>query len=601
MILMTDRLNCIFGPVTVIFRRSTVQIFTCACLVSFPLWLSIPSFALAAGIMVDNEDRNKLIEILDVTGGGSEATVLYSTRPQSGQPHSSERCTTNFYLLNLSPGLSGVRPSLLAENQCTHGFGNAHLLANGDMVLVAGDQVETWRLGKGKIGQWSFRTVEALQGHWNEVNSNGAFIDAGADGRLVFAKGYYRKRNDTQTPSGMVVGLNTEGKTRWSLELNEPGVLLGIMDAWATPDGGALLHLVANAMERGAALPGVEAPPGAVVVSQNRLYRVSARGELADPIVIATFQTMDFSNPDSIPDAATDPEGFQAYLEGANDLNQTDTLAAGEVLAIHGPGDSVDVMLGAGSRKARLLRVGKGGEVLLDADLTPVVEAEGLRRWVDFVSDSGQVWLFGSLGTRENRLPQGYVSEIKLPSGPAVTRLAPLSELGLEEARSAGDEDIQYLENNPAQQPKLLSQLAGHPVAISLVYRSRRQAIQIDEIDDQNMVYTEARDERRAAQAKEEQRAQRKVERETRQQDMNREMAAAIGVSEEEYAAMSNKERKEAMVRSGDMEAVMAAAAKQAVRVASPGGNVRSPQSSASSPATTGSSSTFFEVGAVAA
>jgi len=559
---MTWRRKGTPGPVPAELRFFIPQ--ACIGLVLFLLVLIGPSMALAGGITVENQDRNKLIEILDVSSGESDAIVLYSTRPQRGQPHSSERCTTNFYLLRLSRGLRGVQPSLLAENQCARGAGNASLLANGDMLLLAGDQVETWRLGEGRVSQWSFGAVDVLQGRWNELNGDGAAVDVGTDGNLVFAKGYYRKRNDSQTPSGMVVGLDSEGKTRWRLELNEPGVLLGILEAWVTPDGGALLHLLARSMDDGTAIPGADAPEGSLVISQNRLYRLSASGEPTAPIVIASFQMMDFSNPVAAPDMATDPEGFQAFLEGSTDQTRTDAWAAGDVIARPGPNGAMDVLLGARSREARMLRVGKRGEVLLDADLTTVMEQEGLPPWVDFSIDNNDVMLFGSLGTRQNRLPQGYVSRIELPDGPAVTRLAPMSELGLEEARAAGDEELQYLENNPSQQPQRLTLLGDHPVTISLVWRSRRQVIQIDEIDEQSLVYTEARDERTARQAKEVQRAQRKADRESSQQAMSSEMAEAIGVSEEEYAAMSNQERKEAMVRNGDMEAVMAAAMKQA-------------------------------------
>ena len=545
-------------------RTRNVVVCACACMAGAVLVTGIPSLALAAGFTVENADRNKVIEVLDILNGSDKSSVLYSTRPQIDQAHRSERCALNVYLLKLRRGLPVAMPITVAENYCASSFAEARLLSNGDVLLVAGDEVENWRGGAGKTGQWSLGSVDALRGHWNDVNASGAFIDTDPEGRLVFTRNYYRKRGDKTSPSGLVAGLDTKGKIRWRLELIEPGVSLDIMDAWATPDGGALLHLVARSMDDGAAIPGADSPAGSLVISQNRLYRVSAGGEMSAPVVIASFQVMDFSNPAAVPDMATDPEGFQAFLQGAGDQTVTDAWAAGDVMARSGPGESMDVMLGAGSREARLLRVGKRGEVLLDTDLTPVMEEEGLSRWVDFSSDTNRILLFGSLGTRGNRLPQGYVSRIELPSGPALTRLAPLDELGLKEAQAAGDEDLQYLEHNPSQQPQRVALLGDSPLTISLVRRSRRQAIQIDEIDDQSLVYTEARDERRAAQAKKDQRAQRKAHREASQQAMNSEMAAAIGASEEEYAAMSNKERKEAMVRDGDMDAVMAAAMKQA-------------------------------------
>lgn len=535
-----------------------------ACIAGVLLMLGYASLAVAAGFTVENSDRNKLIEILDVLNGQGKAAVLYSTRPQRDQAHQSERCSLNVYLLELQRGLVVSRPVTVAENYCASVFTEAKLLSNGDVLLVAGDEVETWRPGNGKISQWSLGALDALAGKWSRVNESGAFIIADDAGQLVFTRNYHRKRGDKTSSSGLVAGFDSEGKIRWRLELHEPGVLLGIIDAWATPDGGALLHLVAHSMDDGAAIPGTEAPAGSMSISQNRLYRVLANGEMAAPIVIASFQMIDFSNPAAVPDMATDPEGFQAFLEGAGEQDKAAAWAAGDVVARPGTGDVMDVVLGAQSREARLLRIGRGGQVLLDADLTHIIEEEGLPRWVDFSSDTSRIFIFGSLGTRRNRLPQGYVSRIELPSGPALTRLAPLKEPGLKEAQAAGDEDRQYLEHNPSHQPQRVAMLADTPVTISLVWRSRRQAIQIDEIERQSVVYTEARDERRAAQAKEAKRAQRKADREAGKQSINREMAAAIGVSDEEYAAMSNSERKEAMVRSGDMAALMAAANQQA-------------------------------------
>ena len=45
---------------------------------------------------------------------------------------------------------------------------------------------------------------------------------------------------------------------------------------------------------------------------------------------------------------------------------------------------------------------------------------------------------------------------------------------------------------------------------------------------------------------------------------MNKEMAAVAGMSPEEFAALSNKEKKKAMIRQGDIDAMMAMVGKQA-------------------------------------
>jgi hypothetical protein len=109
-----------------------------------------------------------------------------------------------------------------------------------------------------------------------------------------------------------------------------------------------------------------------------------------------------------------------------------------------------------------------------------------------------------------------------------------------------------------------VTNLGGKPLVVSVGWISKRQVLRLHEADEQLMAYTEAFDEKQAKLAKEASRTQRKTNREASKQRMNADMAAALGMTPEEYAALSNKERKEAMVRSGDMDAIMAIMAKQA-------------------------------------
>lgn len=519
--------------------------------------------AWAGGITIQNNDRNKVIVIKDYLDQGSISTILYATRPAMDQAHKSEECTLNFYLLKLDAGLADAQPLLLTDNFCAFDVNNGTILASNDVLLVSGDQVQTWRSGEGKINDWSLGSVDVLSKKWKRANTNGALLDVSRDGKLVFARSYGRTRKDTSSPSGLVVGLDGDGQVRWQIELNEPGVALGVMDVWAAADGGALLHLVARSME-GGGLPGVEAPAGTLISQQNRLHRISENGELLAPIVIGNFQTMDFANPAPIPDMSKDPQGYQAYLKRSSEMSRMHIYTEGQIDAKSGDDSVMDVMMGRNSREARFMRINAGGEVLMDVDLSEVVKGEGLENWVDYTVKSDKVLLFGALSTRKYRLSQGYVSQIDFADESAITRLAPMSDLGLEKARQAGDAELQYLEHNPSQQPQLLARLGNNPLTVSLVYRSRRQAIQLDEIDGQQFVYTEARDERQAKANKEAQKARRKADREAMQEQGNQDMAAAIGVSDDEYAAMGNRERKEAMIRSGDMNAILAAAMKNA-------------------------------------
>ena len=523
----------------------------------------------AAGITIENTDRNQGIVIVDARPVSSGTWILYATQPTLGQAHQAERCAVNYYLLKLEPGLAGAKPELLAENTCFHFGMTGRLLANGDVLIISGARVETWRPGAGKIGEWQLDSLKSL-GHLKgrAGASEGMQTAIARNGDVVLAAPYPRSRNDTTTPSGVVARVSAEGKTLWQRELSEPGTLLSVIDAWPAEDGGGWLHVAARAME-GSKLPGVDAPPGALIVGQNRLYRIDAKGELVANVVLAADQMQDFSAPPPpMPDPGEDPEAFQAALQASlaqsEELIQGKFLGYGDIVGHPRPDGGLDLLVGRRADEAELIRVGAGGDIYLRTSLSEAMTAEGLREWIDFLAGDGQVILFGTLGTRKDRLPQGYLSWIGLDGGSAVTRLVPLDELGLEEARNAGDEDRQYLENNPSQQGQLLTSLAGRPLAVSLVYRSRRPAIQVDEGTEQLVVYTEVRDERRVKTDKEKQREQRKAARQAQKEEMNREMAASIGVSEEEYAAMSNRERKEAMVRNGDMEAMMAAAMKQA-------------------------------------
>jgi hypothetical protein len=234
------------------------------------------------------------------------------------------------------------------------------------------------------------------------------------------------------------------------------------------------------------------------------------------------------------------------------------------IVAAPGYGGDVNLLLRGPGRETRFLRLDRQGRVSRDQSLTEVVENNGLRHWKDFRTDDDQLILFGAVSTRVNRLNQGFISWIALDDDSAHTRLAPLSDLGLEAARRAGDEDIQHLEHSPAHQPVLLTRLGGKPLAVSQVRRSRRPALQLDEGTDQLLAYTEARDEQQAQRLREARSVQRRTEREETLRQQSAKLAAAIGVSPEQYAAMSNQERKQAMVRDGDFDAIQSMVAEQA-------------------------------------
>ena len=109
----------------------------------------------------------------------------------------------------------------------------------------------------------------------------------------------------------------------------------------------------------------------------------------------------------------------------------------------------------------------------------------------------------------------------------------------------------------------MLTSLGGVPLAVGIGYLKGRNTLRLNEATEDLVVFTEVYDERQAKMAKEKARQQRKVDRDAARQGMNADLAAAVGMSPEDFAALSNKERKEKMIREGDPNATMAAIMKQ--------------------------------------
>jgi hypothetical protein len=145
---------------------------------------------------------------------------------------------------------------------------------------------------------------------------------------------------------------------------------------------------------------------------------------------------------------------------------------------------SVDLLLGRGTRKARLVRIDKTGHKVLDRTLTDAMRTRE-HPWQDGYATDQAVFLFGAIGLKATRLPQGFVRRFDLKTGSLETRLAPLVGPGLEASIAARDEERQHLEDDPAQDPQILARIADSPLMISSVNRSGRRALQLTEVTDQ--------------------------------------------------------------------------------------------------------------------
>lgn len=454
-----------------------------------------PSLNWAAGRVVVNADRNLNIVVQDAFATASGTRLLYYTIPDISQPHVREKCAANYYVLDLKPGLTGADPQLLAENYCSHFGMTGRILSNGDVVIVAGDRVETWRAGQGKLGEWLFSGVESLGSYGAEINDGNVPLDVSRSGEVVIAKLRPRKRNDTEPLSGVVMSLGNEGSIRWQYELKTPEVLLGVVRAWTTRDGGALLYVTAQPMS-GAQLANSSGPQGALVNYEERLYLLSSTGALSRTMVVGRNTMPDMSQPMEMPDFSADPGAIQAIIERQRTLMRMESVDQIAVRALDD--DNVRILFRRGSSDPSR----KGSYYyLIDADresveeqpIQAVLDAGALTNWIDFGSNDSELLVYGAAGTRLNRLPQGYLSRMDPASGEAATWLAPLSEMGLNEARNARDEQFRNLEHNPAQQPVLLTRLGGNPLMVSLIRQSRRPAIQLDEANAELELYKSAR------------------------------------------------------------------------------------------------------------
>ncbi len=448
-----------------------------AAVVSFLIYGSASA---ATGYVVDI-DRNFFVRAIDWVEDGSKTRVLVLTYPGTDQPHIREGCTANFYSLELRSGLENSQLVPVAANYCGHRLDQSgRILENGDALFFVDDRVETFRPGTGRIGSWSFSDVAELQRHPPSVTRDVRHIDAYSDGSIVFASGFPAARGDFDTPSAVVAGLSQEGELRWEYILAERGIRLVVTDVWATADGGALLHVLARPMR------GAEVPEG-TASSENRLYRISAAGGISTPLVIAS--TPRWTGPAELPDMTTDPEGYRAAINAAVEASVSTTYTDGQLVGHAGPDGSVDLLLGVGTREVRVVRIDARGDAVLDRTLTEEIQTKDRHRWQDGFIKGDVVTIFGTLGLKETRLPQGYASSLDLSSQQLTTRLAPLEGPGLEAAIQARDAERRFLEHDPAQQAQLLARLGGKPLLISLIKRNRLQALQLTEVDDSLQSY----------------------------------------------------------------------------------------------------------------
>lgn len=522
-----------------------------------PLLCSAP--ALAGGQVVrPADDSNSRLEIKDALVGNGETTVLFWTWPDRGDPDFRNDCGKNYYTVTVRPGLSSAEPQLLARGACAGtGLLSGGLLADGSGKFIVEDRLEHWRSGQ----RVASRPLASLDGigtlglKSSEMGSH--LVDVSPAGDLVMAVSVSGSAShDWDGIATVLAGLAPDDSKRWLISIEQGDVMLMPEQLWAGNDGGALLYYkTVDTTSIGAA-------------ERSNLMHVSAGGERLDIPLVQVAEVYDFMS--MKPGSEEDLQKAFAHM----DANRPEAIRS---LAARPRDDGgFDVLYRRESDTSErdgyfLLALDRAGGRLSERAIGSVIEDHGLDRWFDFYVEGDQLVLLSKVpvtqtgvNSRRSKWGQTVVSWIGVGSGAVRSRLIPLERKYLEAAMNAGDEGQQYLEGQPGGTPVLLTQLGGVPLSLAQGWEKRRGTLRMFEATDELVAFTEYHDEQQARLAREAEREQRRARREAGQRQMQDDMAAAAGMSREEFEALSKEEQAVRMVQGGGLEAMMAAAMKQA-------------------------------------
>jgi hypothetical protein len=540
----------------VTYQVNKKSVFCAATLVA--LLAIFSNFASAASQTLRLEqDSNSRLVVENAIINGNETTIFFWTWPYMGDPNSGKPCGLNFYSVTLRSGLPSVRPQTLAKGVCGGITAKGGILDNGDALIMVRDRLERWQGGK-KISSELFSAIGTTSKlRISTDNAGTQFFDISPAGDLVMAipvGGYIAK--DFPDSSLIMASLKPGTEKRWQLKLNDVGTYYTINNIWAARDGGALLHISPTSVDP------------KVAVSERQLRFVSANGTESQFMLTEAEAPFDVTSmrPGS-------EEDLQKFFESQKNAKPESI----EMLSARpGDGGGFDVLFhrtgGVDGQEGHFLyRIAADGSLQSETALGSHLEDYGLEKWTDFYVSDGQLILLSrvmatqhGVQSRRAKWMQNTVSRVDLETGIPVSRLIPLDQRYLEAAMNSGDEGRQYLEGQPGGESVLLTSVGGLPLSVALGWLKGRNTLRLNEATEDLVVFTEVYDERQVKMTKKKASQQRKIDREARKKQMNDDMAAATGMSPEDYAALSNKEQKEAMVSEGDMDAMMAAVMKQA-------------------------------------
>ncbi len=507
--------------------------------------------ALAAGNVLTPSDTNSRITVENAVVNGNETTIFFLTWPDLGDPNSGKDCGLNYYSATFKPGLPSARADVVAKGVCSGLLQKSRLLDSGDALIIARDRLEQWRAGE-RIKSQAFSSIDATSKlNVTTANMGGQFYDISRKGDVVVAMPAGAGYSERHFPdSSMVVtGLKPDGKRRWQVKISNEEKYYTVHGIWAAADGGALMHKSVHLVSsRGNS-------------DKEHLYFAAASGSTK---LIPLRE--DDTGPDIDMTHQMTPEELQKFFEQQRN-SKPEKIEKLDAVARKGGGFDI-LFHREGGEEGRegffLYRLSPDGTLLSEISLGNHIVDHGLERWFDFYLEGDQLVLLSSAAVTQKivrkvkkKWGQNIVSWIDLDTGIPIARMIPLDERYLEAAMNAGDEGQQYLEGQPGSEPAVLTTLAGKPLVVSVGWISHRQVLRLHEADEHLMAYTEAYDEKQARLAKQASSKQRKAEREARMQRMQVAKAEAAGMTLEEYNALSSREQKETLVRSGGFDKLM--------------------------------------------
>ena len=519
------------------------------CLLAF--LTAVSAYARASENIVVPADTNSWIVVENAIVKGNGTTVFFLTRPDIRDPEARNPCALNYYSTRLQPGLPSASPAVVARGVCGGTAQKSRLLDNGDALIIVRDRLERWRAGE-KISSRKFSSIDSVSKLGISTDMAGSqFYDIAADGSLllVVQSGHAAGGSNEHAGSTIVMtALKPDGKQRWKARFSQQDAASMVKQAWIGANGSALLH--ANHLESGLS-PAEEA----------RLHFVSASGAKKLIVLNESGTAPDFANMSNMT-----PQDLQRYFQ---EQQQAEAESIGNLDAVARDDGGFDILFqrkggGEGREGFFLYRLDADGNVQSELALGSHIERHGLERWSDFRIEGNQLILLSQAPVTQKvvrkvrkKWGQNIVSWIDMDTGIPVPRLIPLDQRYLEAAMSAGDEGQQYLEGQPGSEPVLLSKLGGKPLVVSVGWVSKRQVIRLHEADETLTVFTEVMDERQAKADREAGRRQRAADRDATTARMRVAEAAAAGMSEEEYSALSPRQQKEAIIRNAGHEQLM--------------------------------------------